>query len=353
LAVNIYLYFFLCIYNFLFNFLKGRTETFDLNYEVKDNEKIKYVDVTSLYSDQMKFPKYPRGFPIRITENFQDISKYFGLVKLKILAPRGLRMPVLPDRSTGQLVFSLCSKCTILKQKECDHCENDRAFTGTWTTVEVMEAINQGYKVIQIYEVVHYEETEQYDPTTKTGGLFTSYINKFLKMKTEASGYPSGITTQVLKDKYISDYLLVEGIQLDKENIKLNEGMRAIAKLMLNSFWGRFGMQTNKSQYKFIRSTAEWFALINDTRYIVTDVDFTHNKYLQVYYEEKNQYFEPCADVNVVIACFVCAYGRLKMLNELTKIGERVLYMDTGKIRYICFLFYFLFKLKIIFFKIQ
>ena len=163
-------------------------------------------------------------------------------------------------------------------------------------------------------------------------------------MKTEASGYPSGITTEALKDKYISDYLLVEGIQLDKENIKLNEGMRAIAKLMLNSFWGRFGMQTNKSQYKFIRSTAEWFALINDTRYIVTDVDFTHNKYLQVYYVEKNQYFEPSADVNVVIACFVCAYGRLKMLNELTKIGERVLYMDTGIISYM-YMFFFLFPI--------
>jgi len=309
---------------------KGRTETFCTSAHVKDDEKIKYIDVTSLYPYGMKFPKYPKGNPIRITENFEDISQYFGLIKLKILAPRGLLMPVLPDRSTGQLVFSLCHKCTLSKQKKCNHNDNDRSFTGTWTTVEVTEAINQGYKILEIYEVLHYEQTEKYDPITKSGGLFTSYINKFLKMKTEASGYPPGVTTDALKNKYINDYLLVEGIQLDKEKIELNEGMRAIAKLMLNSFWGRFGMQTNKSQYKFIRNSADWFSLINDTRYVVTDVDFTHKNYLQVYYVEKNEYYESSADVNVVIACFVCAYGRLKMLNELTKIGDRVLYMDTG-----------------------
>ena len=189
----------------------------------------------------------------------------------------------------------------------------------------------QGYKVIKIYEVLHYEERAKYDPITRTGGIFTTYINQFYKMKTEASGYPPGCTTDILKDKYINDFLLVEGILLDKENIKLNEGMRAIAKLMLNSFWGRFGMQPNKKQYKLIRKTSEWFALISDDRYIVHDVDFTHKKYLQVYFSEANDYFESTADVNVVLACFVCAYGRLKMLEELTKLDDRVLYMDTGK----------------------
>jgi hypothetical protein len=184
--------------------------------------------------------------------------------------------------------------------------------------------------VLKIYEVLHYNETSQYDPITRTGGIFTTYINQFLKMKTEASGYPIGCTTEILKDKYINDFLLVEGILLEKTNIKLNEGMRAIAKLMLNSFWGRFGMQSNKKQFKLIRKTSDWFSLISDDRYVVHDVDFTHKNYLQVYFSEKNDYFESTADVNVVLACFVCAYGRLKMLNELTKLDDRALYMDTG-----------------------
>jgi hypothetical protein len=312
-------------------FYGGRTETFDTNRQTQNDEKIKYVDVTSLYPYVMKVEPYPIGHPITITENFKDINEYFGIIKLKILAPRGLRMPVLPDRSTGQLVFSLCFSCTKGKQKICNHSENERAFTGTWTTVEIKEALKQGYKVLKIYEVLHYNETSQYDPITRTGGIFTTYINQFLKMKTEASGYPIGCTTEILKDKYINDFLLVEGILLEKTNIKLNEGMRAIAKLMLNSFWGRFGMQSNKKQYKLIRKTSDWFSLISDDRYVVHDVDFTHKNYLQVYFSEKNYYFESTADVNVVLACFVCAYGRLKMLNELTKLDDRALYMDTGE----------------------
>jgi hypothetical protein len=39
--------------------------------------------------------------------------------------------------------------------------------------------------VQRIYEVWHFDETEQYDPKTKTGGLITDYVNTFLKMKQE------------------------------------------------------------------------------------------------------------------------------------------------------------------------
>lgn len=34
-----------------------------------------------------------------------------------------------------------------------------------------------------MFEVWHYEKVDQYDPVTKTGGLFTEYINKFMKLK--------------------------------------------------------------------------------------------------------------------------------------------------------------------------
>jgi hypothetical protein len=55
--------------------------------------------------------------------------------------------------------------------------------------------LEKGYVVQRIYEVWHFDETEQYDPETKTGGLFTDYVNTFLKMKQEAvnmSKYSTG-----------------------------------------------------------------------------------------------------------------------------------------------------------------
>ena len=70
----------------------------------------------------------------------------------------------------------------------------------------------------------------------------------FLKYKQEASGFPEDVTSDQQKDDYISNYFEKEGVQLDKNNIKYNAGLRSVMKLMLNSFWGRFGMQTNKTQ---------------------------------------------------------------------------------------------------------
>ena len=57
--------------------------------------------------------------------------------------------------------------------------------------LELEVAINMGYTIIQIHEVLHWQETEMYNPVTKEGGLFTQYINTFLKLKQESSGIPS------------------------------------------------------------------------------------------------------------------------------------------------------------------
>lgn len=48
--------------------------------------------------------------------------------------------------------------------------------------------------------------------------------------------------------RYVSEYERKEGIRLDAAKITRNPGREAVAKLMLNSFWGKFRQQTNKSQ---------------------------------------------------------------------------------------------------------
>jgi hypothetical protein len=37
-------------------------------------------------------------------------------------------------------------------------------------------AIDKGYIVDTIYEIWHFDHVEQYDPRSKTGGIFTEYI---------------------------------------------------------------------------------------------------------------------------------------------------------------------------------
>ena len=42
-----------------------------------------------------------------------------------------------------------------------------------------MKALEKNYELVKIYEFYHWAESTQYDQTTKTGVLFTPYINLF------------------------------------------------------------------------------------------------------------------------------------------------------------------------------
>jgi hypothetical protein len=135
--------------------------------------------------------RYPVGHPEIITENFKNFNSYFGIAKCKILPPRNLNVPVLPAKINNKLIFTLCYQCALSQNiGYCIHTKNERAITNTWPTPEIQKAVSLGYKILKVYEVYHYAETEQYDPVTKTGGIFTPYIDAALKSKQEESGYP-------------------------------------------------------------------------------------------------------------------------------------------------------------------
>lgn len=105
-------------------------------------------------------------------------------------------------------------------------------------------------------------------------------------------------------------------------------------KLMLNSFWGRFGMQTNKMQVKYISNLADWYALLDDDRYTIQDISMDIPDVLIVYYnqnEKTNDGGNSINQINVVIASFVTCQARLKLLDVMQKLGSRVIYHDTGK----------------------
>jgi hypothetical protein len=75
--------------------------------------------------------------------------------------------------------------------------------------------------VLQVLEVYEYQVT-QFDPSTGEGGLFAKYIDTFVKLKAEASGYPSWVTCPEDENCYVASFKAKEGIDLDKACIKLN-----------------------------------------------------------------------------------------------------------------------------------
>lgn len=311
----------------------GRTNALRLYYDAKDDEEIRYVDFTSLYPYVQKYEEYPVGHPIVIKKNFGDPMKYFGLIKCRILPPRNLYLPVLPSKINGKLKFALCRTCAEFELSECCHDQSERALEGTWVTLEIQKAISLGYKILTIFEVWHWNEKEKYDTETKSGGLFTKYINLFLKGKQEASGFPSVVCTESDKKRFCDEYFAYEGIKLDENLIEKNPAKRFVFKLALNSMWGRLGMNTDRTSYKIITKPAEWFAMVQDDQFIIKHADFSSPNVAQVFYSLRN--VEGSAESSVVHACFVTSHARLKLYSELEKIGDRVLYFDTDSIIYV------------------
>lgn len=128
-------------------------------FQVKNGEKIMYIDVLSLYPYICKYGRFPVGHPKIITENFELMDSehmpYEGLVKCKVLPPTDLLHPVLPFRgSRKKLLFPLCRTCANNCQQEpCQHSDEERALTGAWVTLELKKALELGYRILEVFEV--------------------------------------------------------------------------------------------------------------------------------------------------------------------------------------------------------
>ena len=62
---------------------------------------------------------------------------------------------------------------------------------GCWVSPEIDKALQLGYKVLEVNEVYHYEKRSKY---SEDGGLFADYINCFLRLKQQVSGWPSHVS---------------------------------------------------------------------------------------------------------------------------------------------------------------
>ena len=122
--------------------------------------------ISFLYYNVQIYPTPP--YPWNIFEN--DIPgfhgehlklPYFGLMKCKFIPPTNLIHLVLPVRCNGKLKFPLCYNCAITENsEECTCSISDRSFVHTYCTPEIEVAINVGYIIEEIFEVLHWAETE-------------------------------------------------------------------------------------------------------------------------------------------------------------------------------------------------
>ena len=267
----------------------GRVNAVKLYYQCEGEERIHYMDITSMYPFVMSDPMYdyPIGEPTIFVKGRDvmpdpwlscDEIGIFGLIKCRIQPPNDLYFPYLPERSlNGKVLFHL------------------NEMIGTWTSVELRCALRLGYKVLDYYEIHHFER--------RSNTLFREYNETFFEIKRRAKA---------------------EG----------NKGLEAIAKMCINGPTGKWGFNPSKAKAtRLVTETDEFFKYLCGTWEEVT-LNIINDDVAIAAVAENDEFTEH-AKSNVYISAFITAYSRHKLYEEaLHPLGERVLYFDTDSVIY-------------------
>jgi hypothetical protein len=82
-------------------------------------------------------------------------------------------------------------------------------------------------------------------------------------LKAEASGYPDWVQTPNDEGRFIQEFWHGEGIHLNKDAIRHNPAKRGLAKLCLNSMWGKLTEKSNRTKTELISKPKELYKFLS------------------------------------------------------------------------------------------
>ena len=216
-------------------------------------------------------------------------------------------------------------------------------FWGIFTTPEIKVALENAYRILDVAEIWSWSRSKT------SVSLFENYINKILKNMMEASGWPQSICScpqdkepefEILcshKLAYLRDLHKKGGINLDPLKVSKNEGLRFIAKLLFNSFWGYLGMRDNMPKTRYVNNYREVEDFFTSRTKCVTDATLIGDYLMLLQYQLIDDVADAPRKTNVILAAFTTSHARIILLNnmQLVKFPKNVLYCDTDSIMYV------------------
>jgi hypothetical protein len=196
-------------------------------------------------------------YPLPIKGNYVKVNSFvkdeLGIYECDVEAP-DIHIPVLPTKYNGKLIFPTGK------------------FSGVWCSPELELAIEKGYKI----------KVKQGYIFPKTDYIFNDYVKYWYKIKKTSSG-----------------------------------AKKAVAKLMLNSLYGKFGQRRqHKDLVPVFDKIPEVAVIYGNMAFEVKDSYDFYNQYL-----------------HSEIAAFVSSYARVHLFKLMESVGlENVYYCDTDSI---------------------
>lgn len=248
---------------------------------------------------------------------------FFGIVCASVRPNKKLYVPVLPFYDDVH--------------KKCIFGNNDIQ-SGFFTSVEFVEALKQGYEIIKVHAYHKYKRAPSMwiDYTTR------QYIQKMINSRE----YPGVEGVEEIAKAHTEKFGETMGDsirEISECKWGKNPCSKLTAKIGMNSCWGKHCEQIIKKKTLILDC--------EDKNFDQDIVDFFSNiskglfKYYCGYMLSETKLFYQYTDGEkneidlhksyVPAAVFVPAYGRLQLLEPLTKLKERILMNDTDSIVYL------------------
>ena len=276
-------------------------------HKCNENQKIFSFDVVSLYPSVNAMDTYAVGFSKYVNITADDIKsgKFFGIAKVDVIPPKQLYIPVLPDNSDGKLLFHL----NEMKNK-------------TFTSVELKYALEHGYEISKIHAALQYE---------KYTGLMKNYVEFFLKMKVENTKH---YTDEECNEINNSHKELGFNFQIEKENTKKNPGLRQLAKICLNSLWGKFGQRSTLDSYEYISEYNRLLLHLLNDKIKTNSWHIINDSCVEVRYTEDSDYHIEAEYISEITACFTTANARIRLISMMHWLHpSQIIYVDTDSVK--------------------
>uniref|UniRef100_A0A914IDZ8 DNA-directed DNA polymerase n=1 Tax=Globodera rostochiensis TaxID=31243 RepID=A0A914IDZ8_GLORO len=288
--------------------------------------------------------RYPIGHPIVhvlnedvIWTSSADNPYPLALLKVWVVPPRKIDVPVIPVKVGDRLCFPLCMRCAseyptggVDKDYRCDHDDIQRGWVSTCTSLELNAALDEGYRVNKVFRVLEY--------TQSNDRLFRPYITEFMAEKIHASGFIDAIKGNAeLEAEFVRECEEQFGITIDAAKMVPNKGKRSLAKLCLNNLWGRFALRNFGLSQTLITDDPVILGEHLDNRSIdVTAIDELDDQHILLSYIQKKEWVEEHDCSNIVISLWTTSAARLLLLKAMQKVvrspGCTLLYTDTDSL---------------------
>ncbi|GAB0086737.1 Beta-mannosidase [Sergentomyia squamirostris] len=261
-------------------------------------------------------------------------GRHHGLRRMDATDIRKYKQKSIIDPGTKENCLLIAMIFDMTNTDRCMHSDDERLLSGFWALDEIRLAVENGYKIFKSHEVWVYE-TVQYNRETGEQGLFSGFVDNFLKIKQEASGWPIDTVTEQQKDDYIQEYFEKEGVQLDKNKICVNKGMRSLAKIVLNSLWGRFIMRDDYGKTTICNSLAELNEIVSSEDISIMDLYPAGEKQIFVSWKHIDVANPVQKNTNMGVGICTTTNARIKLYSILSKLGRNILYCDTDSVIFV------------------